>query len=120
MIKLCTPADYYALAKHNEAVSDSIKNTHDDWHVTIRYYAAIHWVNGFLIKKFPRQYVPAGHDSRDRFVAKNKNELYKPLRQLESESEKLRYKPPYWKEIKPLDINKLEADYQFLKTESNK
>jgi|SRR3989344_614730 len=111
---------YYDLAKHNDSVRESIKNAHPDWGVVLLYYSAIHWINGFCIKKYSTTYDPSGHNSRDKFISKNFRELYKPLRQLESESESIRYKPPYWNEITRTTIASLEADYKKIKTAMNK
>lgn len=109
---------HYNLAKHNDKVANEVLNICKAWRIIVLYYAALHWMNGFLMKRHPT-YVPSGHHSRDKFVALNAERFYKPLRQLEAESENLRYKPPYWETISDETIKNLETDYDFIKRESN-
>lgn len=110
---------HYELGKHNNKVASDIKNTCKAWRIIVLYYGALHWMNGFLMKKYS-QYVPSGHQTRDKFVGLNEEKFFKPLKQLEAESERLRYKPPYWKTITDKTIKKLEVDYNFIKDETNK
>ena len=110
---------HYELAKHNAEVSKSLKSEFVGWSIVVLYYAAIHWVNGFLIKNYPSEFQPSGHKSRLDFVSRKVPALYKPLRQLEAESEKIRYEPPYWKNIDAKTAKNIENDYEKIKRDTN-
>jgi hypothetical protein len=110
---------YFELAKHNDDISNKLENICKAWCIIVKYYASIHWINGKIIRSHNTNYVPSGHKSRFIDVSKYEPTLYKPLRQLCAESESIRYKPPYWKNINDTDFNKLKQDYDFIKMTVN-
>jgi len=41
--------DYFQQAEHNESTANIIKLNHPDWAITMCFYAALHWVEGYGI-----------------------------------------------------------------------
>jgi hypothetical protein len=113
-------SNYCDLAKHNYDFYKSIPaNQYLDWQVTTMYYTAIHWVNGFLLRKYPLEYVVRGHEDRLNFLKRKSPTMYKNLAQLYYECRAVRYNPERWKQLNLTEIQKLTHEFDELKHNSN-
>jgi hypothetical protein len=95
------------LAKHNESISKSLKETDLAWSSIIMFYSSVHWINFYYFKKDYKFNIPNKHSERDKFVANYAPKIYKSYKHLYDASQIYRYHPPAWEKI-------TDSDYKFI------
>lgn len=106
--------DFSELAKHNETIAKDSESNCKAWSSIIYFYSAVHWVNFFVLNKFPKVQKPGTHSEREEFISKNANQIYKAYRHLRTISESYRYCPPDWKNADE-EFGKIKAEYTCIK-----
>ena len=81
-------------AENNEFLVTTLQNPFWDWGVTVRFYAALQYVDAYLATKTPPVH-PPNHTSRDNEIVQDAvlSPLWDDYRELKNESRTARYEP---------------------------
>lgn len=100
MVRRDESRDHYERRKFNRELAESYRarlgDDHPDWEIVIRFYAALHLVQAYLITKDPRFHA-SKHSDRWRAIhaSPELRGIRKAYRMLQDVSEQVRYEPGF-------------------------